>query len=527
MELATPPQSPQPKNARISDVVRQARKRPASAKKSFQSPLEQRRRGSHTDIDVEDRQAAVAEYRAALGPGGRLKPGGVALLLASFEKQNLSMPSVRRWHNIQRKAELEGAGPTEARRSLASKRKGRAATNTKLTVPIAEKILEINARSWGRLSNKRLLGELKKALPEEGNVSEDTVRRWCKALGAKRRRQYIKPLLRLRHKLDRLAWVLEQEITGDKLGDNKNTVHVDEKWFYIMNDGAVCRCFPDDDGNYTIPEPRKLYHKNRMPKLMFLSAVARPRPEYGFDGKIGIWYFAVERKAKRSHKATGTIKGVTDILETVTVDAKEYRTKLCCKGGVMDAIREKMWWFKEGSGQPEAGKTIWLQHDGARPHTAQVNLPVYKAKGKQGGFKILVCTQPAQSPDLNVNDLGFFNSLQSDTYCVTMKNIKELKVAVQKCWEEYSSERLERCWRCLTISMHGIMESGGDNVYLTHRGDRKRHLAHLEEVREIDPDVRKKAERALDKLRRDWNRLEAGDVDRVESDSSDSETGAV
>ena len=108
-----------------------------------------------------------------------------------------------------------------------------------------------------------------------------------------------------------------------------------------------------------------------------------------------------------------------------------------------------------------------------------------------------------------------------------MKNIKELKVAVQKCWEEYSSERLERCWRCLTISMHGIMESGGDNVYLTHRGDRKRHLARLEEVREIDPVVRKKAERALDKLRRDWNRLEAGDVDRVESDSSDSETGAV
>ena len=64
-------------------------------------------------------------------------------------------------------------------------------------------------------------------------------------------------------------------------------------------------------------------------------------------------------------------------------------------------------------------------------------------------------------------------------------------------------------------------------VYLTHRGDRKRHLARLEEVREIDPVVRKKAERALDKLRRDWNRLEAGDVDRVESDSSDSETGAV
>ena len=89
MELATPPQSPQPKNARLSDVVRKARKRPASAKKTFQSPLEKRSLESHSDVKPWVREAAVAEYRAALGPGGRLKPGGVALLLASFEKQNL------------------------------------------------------------------------------------------------------------------------------------------------------------------------------------------------------------------------------------------------------------------------------------------------------------------------------------------------------------------------------------------------------------------------------------------------------
>ena len=118
MQLATPPQSPQPKNARLSDVVRKARKRPASAKKTFQSPLEKRSLESHSDVKPWVREAAVAEYRAALGPGGRLKPGGVALLLASFEKQNLSIESVRRWNREQRKAELEGAGPMEARRSL-------------------------------------------------------------------------------------------------------------------------------------------------------------------------------------------------------------------------------------------------------------------------------------------------------------------------------------------------------------------------------------------------------------------------
>ena len=158
MELATPPQSPQPKNARLSDVVRKARKRPASAKKTFQSPLEQRRRGSHSDLDVEIRQAAVAVYRAALGPGGRLKPGGVPLLLASFAAKNISMPSVRRWHHIQRKAELEGAGPTEARRSLASKRKGRAATNTVPTVQVVALIVLITTGTTDRDSTQPSFG---------------------------------------------------------------------------------------------------------------------------------------------------------------------------------------------------------------------------------------------------------------------------------------------------------------------------------------------------------------------------------
>ena len=183
MELATPPQSPQPKNARISDVVRQARKRPASAKKSFQSPLEQRRRGSHTDIDVEDRQAAVAEYRAALGTRKKLPKGDVERLLEKFSAYNISPRSIRRWHHQQLDAEAKGADPVKARRSLASKRIGRAATNTKLTVPVARAILEINAKHWGRLSNKKLLGKVQKELPEHDIKCEESMRswtaRWC------------------------------------------------------------------------------------------------------------------------------------------------------------------------------------------------------------------------------------------------------------------------------------------------------------------------------------------------------------
>jgi hypothetical protein len=30
---------------------------------------------------------------------------------------------------------------------------------------------------------------------------------------------------------------------------------------------------------------------------LFLAVVGRPRPEYEFDGKIGLWVFAIERLA--------------------------------------------------------------------------------------------------------------------------------------------------------------------------------------------------------------------------------------
>ena len=83
-----------------------------------------------------------------------------------------------------------------------------------------------------------------------------------------------------------------------------NVVHGDEKWFYLMKDGSVCRVFPQfsscvnaDDGRVVDP---KVFHKSRMPKVMFLAGTARPRAEYAFDGKVGIWPFTVVRKAKRS-----------------------------------------------------------------------------------------------------------------------------------------------------------------------------------------------------------------------------------
>jgi hypothetical protein len=57
---------------------------------------------------------------------------------------------------------------------------------------------------------------------------------------------------------------------------------------------------------------------------------------------------------------------------------------------------------------------IMLQQDGAKSHL-QEDDEVFKAKVMEmyGDLNAVeLYTQPAQSPDLNVNDIGFFNSLQ-------------------------------------------------------------------------------------------------------------------
>ena len=51
--------------------------------------------------------------------------------------------------------------------------------------------------------------------------------------------------LTVRHRVNRLTWVIDQyDKKRRRFGDQLNQVHGDEKWFYLMHDGTVCRVFP-------------------------------------------------------------------------------------------------------------------------------------------------------------------------------------------------------------------------------------------------------------------------------------------
>ena len=179
--------------------------------------------------------------------------------------------------------------------------------------------------------------------------------------------------------------------------DHYNTCHGDEKCLsYFMQDGTVCRVFPEypvtDEGvvqervRVSMPSDPKIYHKTRIQKVIFLTVTACLRPEYGFDGKVAFRPFAVTNVARRSDRRTGAVAGVTQMLQTVNVDAAEYRKVMLQKDSVFDMIRKKMWWFGRSSGKPEAGQKFLCQHDGAKLHMAKQNEQHWSRHGKKKGF---------------------------------------------------------------------------------------------------------------------------------------------
>ena len=354
----------------------------------------------------------------------------------------------------------------------------RAGRPPRLTVELAQMIIALQRKHNGRAAERELCA----LMGEKGHIiAPSTMHKWCKVLGMRRFKRPLRPKLTEAHRIARMEYVLDELVRGPDeeprlFGDEyrfhglDQFVHVDEKWFYLKKDKQTIRLFPAPDGSYELPV-ESVYHKSRMPKVMFLAAVAMPRPDYGFDGKLGIWPFVRYREAKRSDKRTGTRKGETVIMESVTVDAESYRKVILGKDGVMDMIRAKMWWFEKGSGKKEAGLPIFLQQDGARPHTA--NAKHFKRLGPQKGFDIQVVTQPAQSPDFNWNDLSFFRSLQTEVEFHILQTPQAILETVQHAFESYEPERLTVCCLSLVTTWRGCLEDGGGNGYKSHAGLRK------------------------------------------------------
>ncbi|RHY81268.1 hypothetical protein DYB26_015597 [Aphanomyces astaci] len=120
----------------------------------------------------------------------------------------------------------------------------------------------------------------------------------------------LKPSLTESNKVCRLNWALQsvKDIDGAKFFDPMfDTVHVDENWFTVHVDEKWFFMSRIQKKVYGAPgekiKQRSCKSKRHLLKVMFLSAVARPRwddnKEEWFDGKIGMWHFTETVPAQR------------------------------------------------------------------------------------------------------------------------------------------------------------------------------------------------------------------------------------
>ena len=272
----------------------------------------------------------------------------------------------------------------------------------------------------------------------------------------RRKKVYLKPTLNEEQMVARLDYCLDHEDRNSPgfFVDMMNRVHVDEKWFHMMRDGN-CYILTEEE-----PDPEHFCrHKSYIGKVMFLSAVARPRflPDgTHFDGKIGIWPFGRIKLAINNscNRPAGTPEW-----ESFTCNSDVYRQYLISYA--LPAIIDKfpsMYVFGEGR------REVIIQQDGAGSHIRE-NDAEFKEACEELGVSVRLMTQPAQSPDLNINDLAFFASLASLMKRRKPKTELQLVEFVQEEFARHSPTVLNKMWLTHMAVMNEIPKCDGNNTH--------------------------------------------------------------
>ena len=261
-----------------------------------------------------------------------------------------------------------------------------------------------------------------------------------------------KPLLTDDNKRHRVDFCLQRiNPERDLFESMMNTVHIDEKWFFLGQATNKVYLAPGEEDPY-----RAWKSKRFIPKVMFLSAVARPRWDTTrnclFDGKLGIWPFVIKVPAQRNsrNRERGTM-----VTKPINVDSKVYREYIINK--VLPAIEEK--WPR-----CHRSMAIKLQHDNAKPHIKN-NDPAFMEAVANMELDLELIQQPPNSPDLNVLDLGYFNAIQALQQQQRQDNIDDLIKAVEDSFVALDKKCLNKVFLTLQKVMELVILNDGRNDY--------------------------------------------------------------
>ncbi|XP_021753800.1 uncharacterized protein LOC110719208 [Chenopodium quinoa] len=214
------------------------------------------------------------------------------------------------------------------------------------------------------------------------------------------------------------------------------------------------------------PYPYRCQQSKRFKvKGMFMVVIMKPIFDtHGLvvhDEKYGIFPFVYESTAKK--KSKNREAGAVEIKATQNLNKEAIRTMLL--NNVIPAIKSK--W------PPHLFKDIWIQWDNVRPHQIPKN-EEFIAACQSNGFTIQFIYQPAQSPDLNVLDLGLFNVIQYIQYQSFPKNLEELIDKVKEAYDLFNLVLNKHCWITLQCCMEEILKHlGGNNFTPPHKGKKR------------------------------------------------------
>jgi hypothetical protein len=334
------------------------------------------------------------------------------------------------------------------------KKKGRVGRKTKYTDEVGNAIMEANRENTGDLVTRELAVAVNDLLPDMEDIPWQTIYTYCKWLNQSFYRSYIKPKLTKLQQMKRLRYVLSFTVQKDGVNvfdSHDNIIFLDEKWWYLEKLKKYRRTFPGED---RFPDD-VIHHKSHQTKFMGTAVIGHPRDN--FDGRVVCQNHVVATPAQRSsvYRPSGTIEQVPYIL-----NAENFLTSQTKDGGVIDCIEDI---FHQ--------EDVRVILDGAKPHTGHNNIAKINQEIKVRDLNIKYVVQPPQSPDLNLLDLSFFASLQSQSgkLMYGVKTIGDLMEAVKEAWEAYDEQKIAIQFGHL-FAVYGevLLHEGGNNYKIPH-----------------------------------------------------------
>ena len=244
-------------------------------------------------------------------------------------------------------------------------------------------------------------------------VSKTTMHHWIVGSTICVHCNSLKPVLTEENKVARLLMALHfrDPVDPTKYHDMLDHIHLDEKWFFLTWEKERYLLLLEEKN-----PKRCIKHKSHITKVMFLCAIACPRfnpsANSWWDGKLGIWPIGDWELAK--HKSKNRLRGTLVWKKVVTKEV--YRELLISK--LLLAILEK--WPQTD----RLSRKIYIQQDSAKSHIGEDNKEFKDALAEQD-INAELYTQVANSPDVNLLNLGFFQAIQSFNN-VAPKNEEEL-----------------------------------------------------------------------------------------------------